>query len=351
MRIAYIVPSLQNQGPIVVVRNLVSFLVEWGHDVDVFYFDNLSSMNFKCPTKCIKMGEKIDFNSYDIIHSHCMRPDMYVAKWRRYITKARIISTLHQDTYRTFCYQYNPLFSYLFTRYWCHIQSKFDGVISISKQLENTYKSRIKSSLTTIYNGCSIAFDDNADKDIICSIQKLKAKYKILGTYSYVTRRKGLNQVVHALKMLKDYAFIIIGEGPDIEPLKQMVQDLEVSERVLFFPYQKNPCNYLPYFDVYVMPSYSEGFGLAMVEGALAHKSIVCSDIPSFHEIFSNDEVRFFELDNICSLKEAILLAFENREENGKLAYLRAKENFTVEKMVHNYLCYYDVMLNGQVDK
>ena len=57
------------------------------------------------------------------------------------------------------------------------------------------------------------------------------------------------------------------------------------------------------------------------------------------------------KLDNICSLKEAILLAFENREENGKLAYLRAKENFTVEKMVHNYLCYYDVMLNGQVDK
>jgi hypothetical protein len=44
-----------------------------------------------------------------------------------------------------------------------------------------------------------------------------------------------------------------------------------------------------------MMPSYSEGFGLAMVEAALAQKKsiVVLELLPSLHEIFSENEVCF----------------------------------------------------------
>ncbi|WP_141428505.1 glycosyltransferase family 4 protein [uncultured Alistipes sp.] len=346
MRIAYILPSLRNQGPIVVVKNITDYLVKWGHEPEIFYLDETSSkMTFKCPTRHIRMRTPIDFDRYDVIHSHCLRPDIYVYRWRKRICNAKTVSTLHQDTYRSFCYQYNCVMSYLFTQYWSHIQSKFNGVISISNQLKNLYCNKIKSPITTIYNGCFTHIDDSADIQIVDNLKQIKSKYKLLGTYAYITRRKGLGQIIQALSYMKNYAFVIIGEGPDIANLKQKAQNLCVHDRVLFFPYQKNPCNYLPYFDVYVMPSYSEGFGMAMVEAALAGKAIVCSDISSFHEIFNENEVRFFTLDNTDSLQQAIHSAYINREKLGKAAYIKANNEFTAQKMAENHKKYYDNLL------
>ncbi len=89
------------------------------------------------------------------------------------------------------------------------------------------------------------------------------------------------------------------------------------------------------------MPSYSEGFGLAMVEAALAKRAIVCSDIPSFHEIFGNDEACFFTLKDIKSLRKAIINAYENRNIMGEMAYRRVYNHFTTQRMAENHLIYY----------
>jgi glycosyltransferase involved in cell wall biosynthesis len=341
MKIAYILPSLQNQGPVIVAKSLVDYLTAKGCTVDVFYFDELPPMRFNCITRRITMNECINFDEYDIIHAHCLRPDRYVVKWKKNIHRAKLLTTLHQDTYRSFRYRYNPLLSGLLTWYWCRLQSRFDGVISISNQLKDIYTDKIKAGITTVYNGCPVAFDATADSSITDKLQSIKKEYKLLGAYAYVTRGKGLGQILQSLVYLPDYAFAVIGEGPDIDELKKMAGSLSISNRVFFFPYQKSPRNYLPYFDIYTMPSYSEGFGLSMIEAALAKLAIVCSDIPSFHEIFSSEEASFFEPDNIDSLQKAITTAYMSKNRFGESAYKKASENFTIQEMGQNHLAYY----------
>ena len=100
--------------------------------------------------------------------------------------------------------------------------------------------------------------------------------------------------------------------------------------------------------DIYMMPSYSEGFGLAMVEAALAKKSIVCSNLPSFHEIFTEREVSFFELDDKVSLIQAIENAYAEIDAKGNLASVRANQFFTAEIMAENHLRYYNMLLTDQ---
>lgn len=341
MKIAYIVPSLINQGPIIVVKNIVDYLSVLGCEIKVYYFDDLPAMLFSCPTERISMNTSIDFDYYDVIHSHCIRPDIYVYLWRKKIKKAKIISTLHQDTYRSFCYKYNSFVSFLLTRFYCCVHSHFSSVICISNQLKSIYEKHIDAPMVTIYNGCYVNIDDPIDTDIQEKILKLRDKYKILGTYSFVTRQKGLNQVIQSLVYLHDYAFVIIGKGPDIELLKELSSQIGVSDRVVFISYQKNPCIYLPYFDVYMMPSYSEGFGMAMVEAALANRAIVCSNIPTFHELFDNNEASFFELDNIPSLVEAISIAYSRRDYFGRMAKAKAISKFTSSVMAQKYLDFY----------
>lgn len=343
MKIAFIVPSLVNEGPIVVVHSLVVNLLNKVDLIHVYYFDEKHGLNFPCQTIKIKMDEPINFNSYDVIHSHCFRADKYLAKWSRKVKNKNFISvsTLHQDTFQTFSYEYNRLITYLLTYYWLNIQKKMDVVCAISNQLQNKYAPYFKK-LVRIYNGCSLLdLPSNLDADFLKNIEKLKKKYKILGTYALITRRKGIIQVLRFLENNPDYAFVVIGEGPALGELKEYVDKMKLNNRVLFHPYVKVPYYYLSNVDVYVIPSYSEGFGLSMVEAALQKKAIVCSDILSFNEIFSKEEASFFTLDNKISFEKAIYKAYENRLQMGEAAYCKATLKFTASIMAENYLSLY----------
>ncbi|MCC9017158.1 glycosyltransferase family 4 protein [Flavobacterium lipolyticum] len=348
MKIAFILPSLINTGPIVVVHNIVNYLKDKVDLIDVYYLDDESSiLNFECNTFKIDKRNPVKFNDYDIIHSHTLRADLYVYKWRKKISRAKIVSTIHQDTFKSFAMEYNNFVSFFLTHYWCFIQRKFDGVVSISNQIKDRYNKLLSNKLTTIYNGCSID-NINTDEEIEKLINGYKEKgYKVLGSYAYITKRKGLSQVVKALEQLPDYVFVLIGEGPYLAKIKENVEKLNLSERVLFLPYMQAPYSYLKFFDVYMMPSYSEGFGLAMVEAALAQKSIVCSNLPSFKEIFNSEEVCFFELDNLSSLQESIQIAYLERNERGERANSKAVMSFTAEKMAENHLSYYKKILKN----
>lgn len=50
MKIAYIVSSLANSGPVIVVCDLVSMMLKHGHEVEVFYFDDKVELDFPCAT-------------------------------------------------------------------------------------------------------------------------------------------------------------------------------------------------------------------------------------------------------------------------------------------------------------
>ncbi len=113
MKIAFIVPSLLKKGPIIVVKDIVDNLVEndFIKEIVVFYFDEKVEVDFPCRTKRVTFKDKIDFDYFDIIHSHMLRPDLYLFKNKIFgnIKKAKIISTLHQYNYINLQFSYHNL--------------------------------------------------------------------------------------------------------------------------------------------------------------------------------------------------------------------------------------------------
>ncbi|MCJ8208573.1 glycosyltransferase family 4 protein [Mucilaginibacter sp. RS28] len=347
MKIAFILPSLINKGPVIAVNNLIKFLDSKVEVVDVYYFDEVKTpLPFKCSVRKIEKNEPIDFNNYDIIHSHTLRADLYLFKFRNKIFSSKIVSTIHQDTFTCFKIRYNIIVAFLLTSFWIRLHKSFDGVITISNDLERRYKRFLPKKITTIYNGCSIDNYQISDS-LKTSILNIKERgFKVLCSYATITKGKGLSQIIEVLEQLDDFAYIIIGEGPYLNELKKLVDKLILNNRVFFFPYIPAPYSYLRFIDVYMMPSYSEGFGLAMVEAALEEKSIVCSSIPSFHELFSGEEVTFFNLNDSRSLIQAIKLAFIEKTSKGKRAHSKAKLVFTSEIMAEGHIEYYKSLLN-----
>ena len=98
MKIAMILPSLANKGPILVTRDLCIEYKKMGHECSVFYFDDIVEVELPCPSKRISFWRPIDWNAFDIVHSHMYRSDAYVFFHKPILRKCRtkFITTLHQ---------------------------------------------------------------------------------------------------------------------------------------------------------------------------------------------------------------------------------------------------------------
>lgn len=348
MKIAYIVPSLINKGPVIVSHTIIKNLVNKVEEIDVYYFDDDLVLEFPCSTYKLDMNIAINFDKYDIIHTHGYRPDKYVNKWRKTIEKAKTVTTIHADIAQDFKFGYNKLFSLIFTPLWLNMMKEHDAVAVISNKLETLYKKKFKN-LFRVYNGVDIDLDESCiERHYVDKINEFKKlNLKVIGSYAAVNKRKGIDQVVKLLSQRKDLALAFIGEGKEIKTLEKLAKRLGVDDRIVFLSYTKRPYNYIHLFDIYVMPSRSEGFGLALVEAALTKAAIVCSDIDVFKEIFDNTQATFFKLEDIDSLNLAVTEAFMTKYTKGVNAYNRAIEFFSGKTMGDNYLEFYLKLING----
>ena len=340
-------PSLVNKGPVIVAHTIIKNIVDKVDLIDVYYFDDDLILEFPCNTYKLYMNIPIEFDKYNIIHTHGYRPDTYINKWRREILKAKTVTTIHADIAQDFRYGYNRLFSIFFTPIWLNLMKKHDAIVVISNKLESLYREKF-TNLYRIYNGVDIELNKlDIEVKYLDKINEFrKRNLKIIGSYAALNKRKGIDQVVKLLNIRNDFALVFIGDGKEKKNLLNLAKKLNVCDQIVFLPYLIRPYNYLYLFDLYIMPSRSEGFGLALVEAALAESAIVCSDIEVFHELFNNEEVTFFALDNLDSLDLAITESLNTKVFKSKNAFLKAKNYFSGNLMGENYLKLYQSVYN-----
>lgn len=344
MRIAYILPSLARFGPNIVIHSIISSEIVKGHEIVVYYFDEKEdTLCFDCPTHKIGMDDVIDFDYFDIIHSSMLRPDRYVYKNRKKIKKAQTVTTIHQDIYSNLRSTYNLFVSKFITPIWLRYISTFTVAVPISGVIRSLYSNILSNLSPVIYNGVNVDYNPSCqEKAYVEQIEKLKERGAIvLGTYAQITFIKGVEQIVDLVKYRTDISAVIIGEGNAKASLIRKVKDLGLGDRVLFLPYLQGAYNYLDGIDVYVMPSRSEGFGMAMVEAALTKTPIVCSDIGVFREIFDDTQASFFKLDDIVSMSEAVNNVLLRKEYFAENSYNHALAHFSKDTMAKQYLQLY----------
>jgi glycosyltransferase, family 1 len=343
IKIAFILPSLTNEGPIIVAKDIIQGLISKVDLIEVYYFDQKDDpISFPCNTYRISFFQKIDFNKYDVVHTHMLRPDLYIWYHRKKTHKSKFVSTLHQFMYETLKNTYNRFIAFIFEKVWINALKKQDQIVYLSHIMEHNYKNRIKKASNVIYNGRTFSKEIiNAPVEEHSKLLAIKKQFKIIGIHCMVTKIKGVHQTILALKYLPDYFFIVIGEGAEKEALQKLANEQSVADRCLFLGYKKNAISYLKYFDVYAATSYSEGFGLSLLEAGQCKLPIVCSNIAIFKELYNENEVVFYELDNISSLSKAIAKAFNNKQQYAENIYKRAIDDYSIENMSNQYLKLY----------
>lgn len=345
MKIAYIVPSLAATAPVFIAKRLSDYFLSKGNEVEVFYFDAKYGTDFKCNTTQIKMNKPIDFDSFDIIHSHMMRPDKYIARFSNQIKKAKTISTIHCNL-NDLRFSFGNIISFIYVKKWLNWLRHFDCTVQINDYLLNLYKIKLPNSCL-IYNGISISPEQDDYSDIENKIKEFKKQnLSVLCSYSGIDQRKGLRQILELLKIRSDLSYICIGNGPQKNELIKFALKNGISNRVYFSPFKKNPYYVMKYADVFMIPSFSEGFSLALLESGNIGSSVVCSDIPAFNLPFSTNEVSFFELGNIESLSSAVNEALKYKVQKKTALLKKVEEHFSEQIMFEKYEKQYSALVN-----
>ncbi|WP_455962978.1 glycosyltransferase, partial [Bacteroides bouchesdurhonensis] len=296
MKIAMILPSLANTGPGIVAKDLCTGLIRTGHICKVFFFDSIFELEMPCDVEQIKLSQSINFCDWDVIHSHMFRPDYYVWYHTLFLPRKTLpilISTLHNPIgYRALRTNYNCVFSIAGFLLWPFFLKAFDSVVVLNNQIYQEIRGIKRNKLQIIFNGRDIVLKtsiSNKHDEII--INELRKKYIIIGTISSISKRKGLEQIVKALVKLHEFAFVAVGDGPELEHLKVLSEELGVSKQCCWIGYRSDSVDYQSLFDIFIMCTRSEGFPLALVEAAAYGKPTVLSNISILKSLISDNEV------------------------------------------------------------
>jgi len=124
----------------------------------------------------------------------------------------------------------------------------------------------------------------------------------------------------------------IIGRGKKeiVEAMKKMVKDYDMEKNITFLSYLPDDRAYsmIKSAQVFITPSYEEGFGISMLEAQFLGRPVVAWHLPVFDEIFKKGMVKVKVGDLERFAREVVRLLTDNNfyQKFSKEAVVNAKQ-------------------------
>lgn len=92
----------------------------------------------------------------------------------------------------------------------------------------------------------------------------------------------------------KEIQLLLVGTGPLEKQLKQYCEEKGLKDRIRFTGARRDVTTLLQAMDVFVIPSFTEGSPLSLLEAMASAKAVIASDIPSIRDILNSPDLALF---------------------------------------------------------
>lgn len=185
---------------------------------------------------------------------------------------------------------------------------------------------------------------------------KLRKKYNIADDEIVIGQVGRLMQTKNqsfSIEIFKDFIkekkskLIFVGSGPMEKELKEKVTENNIDNDVIFLGQMDNTHSLYSMFDILILPSFYEGFGMVLLEAQVSNLTcIVSTGIPIEAKIVDN--VKFISLDDKREwISELNNFKFVERVDNSN--YVK-NMNFDIELECQKLEKIYDKLLRGDID-
>jgi len=201
-----------------------------------------------------------------------------------------------------------------------------------------------KSKVVTIHPGVDLScYQRPGDRCLARRRLGIPTGCKVVGTISHFTRRDNPADLLQAASILSkrfdDLLFVLVGDGKEMPSLRRLAKDLGVSHRVLFPGCRGDAPEIIRAFDVFALPSLSEGCPLSLLEAMAAGLPVVAPDIAGVRETVEDGAAgHIVPPSDPASLAAGIRRIFEEEREHemGTAGRERAMRLFGLDRMVEH---------------
>lgn len=205
---------------------------------------------------------------FELIHAHVALPDGQLGMLLKKDLNLPLVTSIHGQDFQTTIYRNENCKKAVI-----EVLKSSDRVITVSEKLKRIGQELCEDAhkYATVHNGV------NPEK-VVGQEERLlpeKGKRMILSVGN-LKKPKGHDLTVKAFGRIHDKypdaCLVIIGDGPEMDPLKQLIRDLKLQDKVMLLGRQPHGevLRYMQACELFVLPSWQEGFGVVYVE-AMAH--------------------------------------------------------------------------------
>ena len=355
LKILHIDPERSWGGGEAQVFGLLTFLAAKGHQNDLLthptgpLFARCQTLNVTIlpltvrndlDLRCVPaLRRLIKSGDYDIVHLHTKRAHALSLWLPRSRNRPRWVVTRRMD----YPEPKNWYTNYLYNR-------RVDGVIAISRTIRDLLvRAGVEPwKIRLIHSGIDPRrYDGQGGKSFVVGDEI------VIGCLARLDERKGHRILLEAAALLKarglKLKYRIAGDGPFRDRLEQLTERLGLRDEVRFLGFVTDPAEFLAKIDLFVMPSLSEGLGVAALEAMAAGKAVIASSAGGLTESVLDGVTGILVppqdptalTDSIAKLVGAPSLAINM----GSRGRERVLQHFTLAKMAeYNESFYYELL-------
>jgi len=250
--------------------------------IDTHLMQSRGKLDFRCVRQ---ISQFIQDNQIDILHCHGYKADIIGYLASRDLNIERV-TTLHG-------WWYGRSIKLNLYRWLDHFTiSKFDKVVTVSKPIKSLLIDAGFSFNKVVYipNGVDFEQINKADGSRIKNIFNIKKDKVLAGTAWRLSKEKGYEYLLLAVKDIPNLILLIIGEGPLKSKLIKLGKKLNIEDKVIFTGFRDDIYDLIASMDIFVLPSISEGLPLVLLEAMALQKPVIATCVGDIPDIIKDEK-------------------------------------------------------------
>ncbi len=285
----------------------------------------------------------------DIIHTHLLHADLYgiPAAWGLKLRgkRPRVVSSKHNDDQ----FRLGRTQRALNHQLW-RMTDKGIAISEAVRRFSIEVEGAAPEKIETIHYGLKpLTGDPLARRKAAREKLNLAPEAVVIGVTCRLVEQKGLvyglEAFAQAAQNRPEAQLIITGDGPLRASLEAQAKDLGIESKTRFLGWREDAAEIMAAYDIFLMPSLWEGFGLVLLEAMAQSVPVIASRVSAIPEIVAEGETGLLAAPRDGeALAAHLALLIEDaplRRHFGMLGQERLETHFSAPEMIRRTAAIY----------
>lgn len=312
---------------------------------------------------CLALWELVRLMSqkkYDIVHTHNSKAGFIGRLAARIARVPIIVHTIHGFAFHEYERPPRRILFILLERFAARFS---DRLITVSEPLKE-WGLRLNigkpNKYVTIYDGIEVEkFKINININEKKKELRIKQEEKVVGVVAKLWEGKGHKTILEAapriIKEIPEVKFLFVGEGYLRSRLEARIQELGLSERIIFTGFREDIPEVTAIFDIAVLDSFFEGLGRVLLEAMVLGKPVIATKVGGIVDVVKDGETGILiPPRDANALAKAIITLLKDKklaQRMGEAGKRRIDERFIAQTMVKKITALYDELINEKLKR